>query len=64
MLAALLSSIGSILKSLVNYSLVYVYIGQILLAISQPLIANSPGKVATNWFRPERVFCCISYNLL
>ena len=55
MIAALLSSIGSILKALVNYSLVFVYIGQVLLAFSQPLILNSPGKVATNWFRPERV---------
>ena len=55
MFAALLSSIGSILKAFVNHSLYFPYAGQILLAISQPLILNSPGKVAAQWFRPERV---------
>ena len=55
--------IGTGLKLLVNKdnSLTSCYIGQILAAILQPALLNSPGKIAANWFRDDirNVICTI-----
>jgi hypothetical protein len=47
------------IKSLLNKSLFFAYGGQIFAALAQPIILNSPGKIASTWFRDERV----NYNL-
>lgn len=43
------------MKSLLNTSIFYAYGGQILAGLAQPIILNSPGKIASTWFRDERV---------
>ena len=62
--------LGAGLKLLVNKdkSLVSSYIGQILNAILQPALLNSPGKIAANWFRDDIrnvicTICCLSINI-
>lgn len=59
--------IGSGLKLLVNKdsSLAACYIGQIMPALFQPALLNSPGKLAANWFREDIrtvicTICCLS----
>ena len=54
-LAALLTILGAVLKIFINESIYYAYAGQLLSAIAQPFILNSPGKIASTWFRDERV---------
>ena len=55
--------IGAGLKLLVNKdkSLTSSYIGQIIACIFQPVLLNSPGKIAANWFREDirTVICTI-----
>jgi hypothetical protein len=47
--------IGGFLKIFINESIYYAYAGQVLAAIAQPFILNSPGKIASTWFKDERV---------
>ena len=55
--------IGAGLKLLVNKdsSLASCYIGQIIACFFQPVLLNSPGKLAANWFREDirTVICTI-----
>jgi hypothetical protein len=55
--------VGSALKLLVNKdkSLASSYIGQIIACLFQPVLLNSPGKIAANWFREDirTVICTI-----
>jgi len=37
-------------------SITVAFIGQIILAAAQPIIISCPGKLATIWFREEKVF--------
>jgi hypothetical protein len=55
-LSALLTIIGAGLKSMMNINILFAYAGQTIAAIAQPVILNSPGKIASTWFREERVF--------
>ena len=48
--------IGSFLKAFLNTNIIFAYLGQILCALAQPLILNSTSKIASTWFRPERVY--------
>jgi len=47
--------VGAFLKAFFNDSITVAMIGQILAAIGQPFILGSPGKIASNWFRKDRV---------
>jgi hypothetical protein len=47
--------IGSFFKAFINNSMIFAYLGQILCAAGSALIMNAPTKIASNWFRPERV---------
>ena len=47
--------IASILKVFTYQELSIAILGQILAAIAQPFILNSPGKLSTTWFRPDVV---------
>ena len=62
-LAAACNIIGSGLKLLVNKdkSLASCYIGQTISCLFQPVLLNSPGKIAANWFREDirTVICTI-----
>ena len=62
-LVAACNIIGGGLKLLVNEdkSLASSYIGQIIACIFQPVLLNSPGKIAANWFREDirTVICTI-----
>ena len=62
-LVAACNIIGAGLKLLVNKdkSLASSYIGQIIAALFQPVLLNSPGKIAANWFREDirTVICTI-----
>jgi hypothetical protein len=46
---------GSIFKSQINQNISFAYIGQFITAIAQPLIMNTPGKIASTWFREDKV---------
>lgn len=55
----------SALNLLVNKSMVWVFVGQLLAGLFQPAILNSPGKIVANWFRENIrtlicTICCIS----
>ena len=62
-LTAACNIIGAGLKLLVNKdsSLASCYIGQIIACIFQPVLLNTPGKLAANWFREDirTVICTI-----
>ena len=62
-LVAACNIIGAGLKLLVNKdkSLASSYVGQIIACIFQPVLLNSPGKIAANWFREDirTVICTI-----
>lgn len=51
----MITALGAGLKGMLNTGLVYAYIGQTLAGIAQPIIINSPGKIASTWFREDRV---------
>lgn len=45
-----------------------VFLGQTLVAVFQPAILNSPGKIAANWFKPSSrtlvtTICCVSNTI-
>ena len=59
--------VGAGLKLLINKdsSLTSCYIGQIIACLFQPILLNSPGKIAANWFREDIrtvicTICCLS----
>ena len=62
-LAAACNILGSGLKLLVNKdkSLASCYIGQTISCLFQPVLLNSPGKIAANWFREDirTVICTV-----
>ena len=62
-LVAACNIIGAGFKLLVNKdkSLASCYIGQIIACVFQPVLLNSPGKIAANWFREDirTVICTI-----
>ena len=62
-IAAACNIIGAGLKLTikVDSSLTGCYIGQIIACIFQPVLLNSPGKIAANWFREDirTVICTI-----
>ena len=45
-----LTTFGMIVKCFVNYSFIWVLVGQIFAACGQPLLAIAPAKLASNWF--------------
>lgn len=57
--------IGSLLKIFTNLdkSLSVCYIGHIFAGLFRPLLLNSPGKIATNWFNEDKrvIICSIGY---
>ena len=69
-ITAICNLVGAGLKLLVNKdkSLASCYVGQILAAILQPVLLNSPGKIAANWFRDDIrnvicTICCLAVNI-
>ena len=66
-ISAILLIIGAFLKIFINKSIAFAYIGQIITALFQPAILNSPAKLAATWFNEKwRVLitsiCC--YQIL
>ena len=60
--------LGSFLKIFLNSHIAFAYIGQILTALFQPAILNSPAKIAATWFNDKwRVLvtsiCCLSNTI-
>jgi hypothetical protein len=43
------------MKIFINYNILFLYIGQFLAAIGQPFFLNAPAKVASVWFREDKV---------
>ena len=62
-LVAACNIVGAGLKLLIkkDESLASCYVGQIIACIFQPVLLNSPGKIAANWFREDirTVICTI-----
>jgi len=52
-IGTLLTLIGSWLRILVNDSFYWVILGSFISSIGQPLIFNTPAKIAAYWFKPE-----------
>ena len=53
--AAILLTLGAVIRCLVQVDFAYVVVGQCLCAISQLFIQNSTTKIAVRWFLPESV---------
>lgn len=47
------------MKTFTNTSIAFALVGQILGAIAQPIITSCPGKIATGWFREDKVYLTI-----
>ena len=67
-ISAILLIIGAFLKIFINKSIAFAYIGQIITALFQPAILNSPAKLAATWFNEKwRVLitsiCCLSNTI-
>ena len=67
-ISAILLIIGALLKIFINTSIAFAYIGQIITAVFQPAILNSPAKLAATWFNEKwRVLitsiCCLSNTI-
>ena len=67
-ISAILLIAGSFLKVFINTSISWAYIGQVLTALFQPAILNSPAKIAATWFdEKSRVIvtsiCCSSNTI-
>jgi hypothetical protein len=51
------------MKIFLNKSLYFLYFGQLVSAIAQPFILNSSAKIASTWFREDKVkFYLLSNN--
>ena len=50
LIGIVLTNIGLWLRCLINYSFMWVIIGQTVLAIAQPFTYNAPAKLSANWF--------------
>ena len=63
LLPSLFTLVGSFFKIFTNYdhTLSICYIGQILSGLFRPLLLNSPGKIASNWFKEDKraIICSI-----
>ena len=66
MISSVTTLIGSFFKIFVNNdkTLTVCYLGQILPALFRPILLNSPGKIASNWFKEEKrtlicSICCL-----
>jgi fucose permease len=44
------TAVGLWIRCLINVNFYTVLVGQIIIAMGQPLLYNAPGKVTTNWF--------------
>ena len=44
------TTLGLWVRCFINQSFSFALIGQIIMALGQPLLYNSPAKVTTNWF--------------
>ena len=54
-IGSILYAVGLLGFCLINYGYHFVLIGSIFISIGQPLITNSPAKLATFWFISENV---------
>jgi len=52
---------GAGLKCFLDFGFFYLYLGQFLAATGQPFFLNAPAKIASTWFREDKVIN--SYNL-
>ena len=52
-ISAILLIIGALLKIFINTSIAFAYIGQIITALFQPAILNSPAKLSATWFNEK-----------
>ena len=44
------TALGLWTRCLINQSFLFALLGNVLMALGQPLLYNSPAKVTTNWF--------------
>ena len=67
-IASICTVLASGFKLLVNYSIIWCYLGQFMASIFQPALVNSPGKISANWFREDIrtlicTLCCLSDSI-
>ena len=62
-IAGIMTALGCGIRCFVNISFYFFLIGEVLCAIAQPLIINSPMKIATRWFMPENVSFSINIEV-
>ena len=55
-ISAFLTAAGAGIKCLVNQNIIFLYLGQLFAAIGQPFFLNSPAKIASTWFREDKVY--------
>jgi hypothetical protein len=61
-ISSFLTTCGAGLKCLINCGLSYLYMGQTLAAIGQPFFLNAPAKIASTWFREDKVIISFLYR--
>ena len=62
------TALGLWVRTLLNHDFMYALIGNIIMALGQPLLYNSPAQVTTNWFpkheRPMATMVGTQMNVL
>ena len=54
------TTVGMVVKCLINKAFYWVIVGQVIAALGQPLLAIAPAKLATYWFGPNEVSSLIN----
>ena len=67
-IASFCTMLASGLKLLINYNMLWCYLGQFMAAVFQPALINSPGKISANWFREDIrtlicTLCCLADSI-
>jgi hypothetical protein len=55
--------IGLLIRCLININFIFAILGNVVIAIGNIFILNSPSQLAANWFKPEKRLLITSLGL-
>ena len=61
-IGSVMYALGLFCFCLINYGYHFVLIGSIIISLGQPLVMNSPAKIATFWFLKENVIKYVNFR--